>query len=86
MRSRVATDRKAITELIAAGVTHIVLSLRSPYPRQVARWLADEIITPVRSATAEFRWRDRPPHREDDIVQLSFVLRKLRPHPRWFQA
>ena len=49
-----ATDRKAITELIAAGVTHIVLSLRSPYPSQAARWLADEIITPVRSATGEF--------------------------------
>lgn len=30
-----ATDRQAITELIAAGVTHIVLSLRSPYPPQV---------------------------------------------------
>ncbi|MFD8812772.1 LLM class flavin-dependent oxidoreductase, partial [Streptomyces sp. NPDC059627] len=50
-----ATDRKAITELIAAGVTHIVLSLRSPYPAQAARWLADEIITPVRSAIGEHR-------------------------------
>ncbi|WP_432190600.1 LLM class flavin-dependent oxidoreductase [Streptomyces sp. Tue6028] len=49
-----AADRKTITELIAAGVTHIVLSLRSPYPPQAARWLADQIITPVRSATGEF--------------------------------
>ncbi|MEU5314277.1 LLM class flavin-dependent oxidoreductase [Streptomyces sp. NPDC021562] len=48
-----ATDRKTIGELIAAGVTHIVLSLRSPYPPQAARWLADQIITPVRSATGE---------------------------------
>jgi alkanesulfonate monooxygenase SsuD/methylene tetrahydromethanopterin reductase-like flavin-dependent oxidoreductase (luciferase family) len=45
-----AGDRKAILDLIAAGVTHIVLSLRSPYPSQVAQWLADEIITPVRGA------------------------------------
>jgi alkanesulfonate monooxygenase SsuD/methylene tetrahydromethanopterin reductase-like flavin-dependent oxidoreductase (luciferase family) len=44
-----AADRKVITALIDAGMTHIVLSLRSPYPPQVARWLADEIITPVRS-------------------------------------
>ncbi|MEV5387748.1 hypothetical protein [Streptomyces sp. NPDC052721] len=50
-----AADREAITELIAAGMTHIVLSLRSPYPSQVVRWLADEIITPVLSATAAFR-------------------------------
>ncbi|MDX3226436.1 LLM class flavin-dependent oxidoreductase [Streptomyces sp. ME19-01-6] len=45
-----ASDRKAILDLIAAGLTHIVLSLRSPYPSQVARWLVDEIITPVRGA------------------------------------
>ncbi len=50
-----AADRKAITELIAAGVTHIVLSLRSPYPPQAARWLVDQIITPVRSTTGTFR-------------------------------
>ncbi|WP_344443145.1 LLM class flavin-dependent oxidoreductase [Kitasatospora nipponensis] len=43
-----AGDRKAVLELIAAGFTHIVLSLRSPYPPGVARWLVDEIITPVR--------------------------------------
>ncbi|MFF1449816.1 LLM class flavin-dependent oxidoreductase [Streptomyces sp. NPDC058274] len=49
-----AADRAAIAELIAAGMTHIVLSLRSPYPPQVARRLVDEIITPVREATG--RW------------------------------
>jgi alkanesulfonate monooxygenase SsuD/methylene tetrahydromethanopterin reductase-like flavin-dependent oxidoreductase (luciferase family) len=45
-----AGDRKAILDLIDAGMTHIVLSLRSPYPSQVAHWLIDEIITPVRRA------------------------------------
>jgi alkanesulfonate monooxygenase SsuD/methylene tetrahydromethanopterin reductase-like flavin-dependent oxidoreductase (luciferase family) len=45
-----AADRKAILDLIDAGMTHIVLSLRSPYPPQVAHWLVDEIITPVRTA------------------------------------
>jgi alkanesulfonate monooxygenase SsuD/methylene tetrahydromethanopterin reductase-like flavin-dependent oxidoreductase (luciferase family) len=45
-----AGDRKAILDLIDAGMTHIVLSLRSPYPPQVAHWLVDEIITPVRTA------------------------------------
>lgn len=45
-----AGDRATILELIAAGFTHIVLSLRSPYPRGAAQWLVDEIITPVRDA------------------------------------
>lgn len=45
-----AGDRKTILDLIAAGLTHIVLSLRSPYPPRVAQWLVDEIITPVREA------------------------------------
>lgn len=48
-----AADRKVITELRAAGMTHIVLSLRSPYPSRVVQWLVDEIITPVRGATGE---------------------------------
>ncbi|WP_285773782.1 LLM class flavin-dependent oxidoreductase [Microtetraspora sp. NBRC 13810] len=45
-----AGDREAILGLVDAGMTHIVLSLRSPYPAQVAHWLVDEIITPVRTA------------------------------------
>ncbi|WP_042406741.1 LLM class flavin-dependent oxidoreductase [Streptacidiphilus carbonis] len=44
-----AGDRMAIRDLIAAGLTHIVLSLRSPYPPQVAHWLVEEIITPLRT-------------------------------------
>ncbi|MEU3983409.1 LLM class flavin-dependent oxidoreductase [Streptomyces sp. NPDC026672] len=46
-----AGDREAVTALVAAGMTHIVLSLRGPYPPGVARWLTREIITPVRDAT-----------------------------------
>ncbi len=49
-----AGDRKAIRDLIDAGLTHIVLSLRSPYPPQVAHWLVEEIITPLH---AEFDGR-----------------------------
>ncbi|MER5177615.1 LLM class flavin-dependent oxidoreductase [Streptomyces sp. NPDC002896] len=45
-----AGDRKAILDLIAAGLTHIVLSLRRPHPPQIAQWLVDEIITPVHEA------------------------------------
>ncbi|BCK57644.1 LLM class flavin-dependent oxidoreductase [Nocardia wallacei] len=38
--------RKAIRAAIAAGFPHLVLSLSSPYPPQVARWVADELIRP----------------------------------------
>jgi alkanesulfonate monooxygenase SsuD/methylene tetrahydromethanopterin reductase-like flavin-dependent oxidoreductase (luciferase family) len=44
----VAATREMVLDLIDAGMNHIVLSLRPPYPVGVARWLADEIITPVR--------------------------------------
>ncbi|MDH6114541.1 alkanesulfonate monooxygenase SsuD/methylene tetrahydromethanopterin reductase-like flavin-dependent oxidoreductase (luciferase family) [Kitasatospora sp. MAP12-15] len=44
-----AGDRKAIRDLIDAGLTHIVLSLRSPYPPEVAHRLVEEIITPLRA-------------------------------------
>jgi alkanesulfonate monooxygenase SsuD/methylene tetrahydromethanopterin reductase-like flavin-dependent oxidoreductase (luciferase family) len=47
-----AADRAALTELIDAGFTHLVLSLRSPYPPGVARWLVDELITPLLAAHA----------------------------------
>lgn len=30
-------------------MTHIVLSLRPPYPERVTQWLVDEIIHPVRA-------------------------------------
>lgn len=40
-----ATVRDTIGAAIDAGFTHIVLSLRTPYPDGVARWVADEIVT-----------------------------------------
>ncbi|MFC1438734.1 LLM class flavin-dependent oxidoreductase [Streptacidiphilus sp. N1-10] len=42
-----AGDRAAVRGLIDAGLTHIVLSLRSPYPPQVAQWLVEAIIAPL---------------------------------------
>jgi alkanesulfonate monooxygenase SsuD/methylene tetrahydromethanopterin reductase-like flavin-dependent oxidoreductase (luciferase family) len=44
----VSAARKAIEELIEAGMNHIVLGLRTPYPDGVAHWVAEEIIRPVR--------------------------------------
>jgi alkanesulfonate monooxygenase SsuD/methylene tetrahydromethanopterin reductase-like flavin-dependent oxidoreductase (luciferase family) len=44
----VAATRQTVLDLIDAGMNHIVLAVRTPYPVGVARWLADEIITPVR--------------------------------------
>lgn len=41
--------RKAALDLIAAGITHIVLSLPRGYPQNIARRLADEVIIPVRA-------------------------------------
>ncbi|MFJ4831240.1 LLM class flavin-dependent oxidoreductase [Streptomyces sp. NPDC088747] len=38
------TTRKAIGEAVDAGFGHIVLGLSAPYPAEVARWVADELI------------------------------------------
>lgn len=43
---RPAGTRDAIGKAVEAGFTHIVLGLSSPYPAGVARWVADDIITP----------------------------------------
>jgi alkanesulfonate monooxygenase SsuD/methylene tetrahydromethanopterin reductase-like flavin-dependent oxidoreductase (luciferase family) len=40
--------RKVVEELIEAGMTHIVLGLRTPYPEGVAHWVAEEIVRPLR--------------------------------------
>lgn len=40
--------RKAIAEATGAGFGHVVLGLATPYPPGVARWVADELITPSR--------------------------------------
>jgi alkanesulfonate monooxygenase SsuD/methylene tetrahydromethanopterin reductase-like flavin-dependent oxidoreductase (luciferase family) len=42
-----ATTRHAIREATDAGFRHVVLGLSAPYPTEVARWVADEIITPA---------------------------------------
>jgi alkanesulfonate monooxygenase SsuD/methylene tetrahydromethanopterin reductase-like flavin-dependent oxidoreductase (luciferase family) len=41
-----AHTRKAIGDAIDAGFHHIVLRLSLPYPKGVARWVADELISP----------------------------------------
>lgn len=44
---RATETRRAITDALGAGFTHVVLVLPMPYPDGVARWIADELITPV---------------------------------------
>jgi alkanesulfonate monooxygenase SsuD/methylene tetrahydromethanopterin reductase-like flavin-dependent oxidoreductase (luciferase family) len=39
------TTRDAIGKVIDAGFQHVVLGLAAPYPANVARWVADELIT-----------------------------------------
>ena len=57
-----AHTRDAITEALTAGFTHIVLGLPTPYPAHVARWVADELITPsLRPAVTSSRTRTPPP-------------------------
>ncbi|MFD3926340.1 LLM class flavin-dependent oxidoreductase [Streptomyces sp. NPDC058614] len=42
---RPGVTRQAIGEAIDAGFGHIVLGLSAPYPTDVARWVADELIS-----------------------------------------
>ncbi|MGQ4601405.1 LLM class flavin-dependent oxidoreductase [Nocardia sp. R6R-6] len=42
-----AGARGTVLDLIGAGFTHIVLSLRAPYPDKAATWLAENVVTPV---------------------------------------
>jgi hypothetical protein len=39
-----AATRNAITNAIDAGFAHIILGLPAPYPDNVARWIATELI------------------------------------------
>ena len=39
-----AVTRNSVAQALAAGFTHIVLSLSAPYPRDIASWVASEII------------------------------------------
>ncbi|MGV9676022.1 LLM class flavin-dependent oxidoreductase [Nocardia sp. NPDC003482] len=45
-----ARIRATLAELVAAGFTHIVLNLPSPYPPHVAHWAATELIAPTLEA------------------------------------
>jgi alkanesulfonate monooxygenase SsuD/methylene tetrahydromethanopterin reductase-like flavin-dependent oxidoreductase (luciferase family) len=40
--------RENVAAAVDAAFTHVVLSLPAPYPEGVARWVADEIVTPSR--------------------------------------
>jgi alkanesulfonate monooxygenase SsuD/methylene tetrahydromethanopterin reductase-like flavin-dependent oxidoreductase (luciferase family) len=39
--------RAIVRDVIAAGFSHIVMAVRPPVPDNIARWLADEIVTPM---------------------------------------
>jgi alkanesulfonate monooxygenase SsuD/methylene tetrahydromethanopterin reductase-like flavin-dependent oxidoreductase (luciferase family) len=43
-----AATRDAVRAAVDAAFTHVVLSLLAPYPDGIARWVADEVITPSR--------------------------------------
>ena len=43
-----AGARAIVAAVIAAGFSHIVMAVRPPAPDNIARWLAEEIIAPVR--------------------------------------
>jgi alkanesulfonate monooxygenase SsuD/methylene tetrahydromethanopterin reductase-like flavin-dependent oxidoreductase (luciferase family) len=43
-----AAARSVVSGVIAAGFRHIVMAVRPPAPDNIARWLADEIIAPMR--------------------------------------
>ncbi|MEV5607687.1 LLM class flavin-dependent oxidoreductase [Streptomyces sp. NPDC052225] len=42
-----AATRALVAELVATGVTHVVLGLPRPYPAGVASWIAEQVIDPV---------------------------------------
>ena len=41
-----AATRDHVRRALDAGFSHIVLSLPAPYPHEVARWVADEVVLP----------------------------------------
>jgi len=45
-----AASRATVQSYIEAGANHIILSLRAPYPPEIARRLAEEVVVPLRSA------------------------------------
>jgi alkanesulfonate monooxygenase SsuD/methylene tetrahydromethanopterin reductase-like flavin-dependent oxidoreductase (luciferase family) len=47
-----AAARQTVRAVIGLGFQHVVLAVRGPVPANIARWLADEIIIPVRQDLA----------------------------------
>jgi len=45
-----AGGRETVSRLIESGFSQVVLAVRAPAPDNIARWLASEIITPVRES------------------------------------
>ena len=43
----IVETRERVQSYIDAGATHIILSLRAPYPDGIVRRIADEIATPL---------------------------------------
>ena len=46
--ARPEVTRDAIAGAVGAGFGHVILGLSAPYPEGVARWVADELVTPSR--------------------------------------
>jgi alkanesulfonate monooxygenase SsuD/methylene tetrahydromethanopterin reductase-like flavin-dependent oxidoreductase (luciferase family) len=44
-----ASTRETLAQLIGAGFSHLVINPPAPYPNEVARWVADELIIPTLS-------------------------------------
>lgn len=44
--------RDAAVAAVEAGFSHLVLGLPAPWPAGVARWVADEVVTPSRAAAS----------------------------------
>jgi hypothetical protein len=44
-----AAVRQVVARVIDAGFGHVVVAVRPPAPDNVARWLASELIRPVRA-------------------------------------
>ncbi|WP_308249732.1 LLM class flavin-dependent oxidoreductase [Sphaerisporangium fuscum] len=61
-----AATRATALELVGAGVTHIALNLRGPYPKDVAHWAAEHVIEPVLEEVAAGRGRPWSGHRRTE--------------------
>ncbi|MEW9529884.1 LLM class flavin-dependent oxidoreductase [Microbispora sp. NPDC049125] len=46
-----AAARASVLAVMGAGITHIALNLRRPFPVGIARWAAEEIVEPVLART-----------------------------------